>query len=1123
MLLTEQIKNINMHSKGKPVFRMAKGGDVTKMSRLELEDYITKNYLSDLKSVEMYFNIFETGFTYSLLENNYDKARISLLEYYKKNSDFTESSLAQNSNYKIQDGWEIVEVIKDPETNEVIEERELELISQDNTYNFSYLGIIDLNWRVYFDNEQGTYFYVIKPHKGGDIRGNYGDALILQGEDKEDLFYRYSNEFISGGATIILEFKDGSILTFDSEQDSDVFRFQLVEENTEMNGKIAQSLLKDFNKFDSYDGDEFLQQIVEEFSMANTQKFAGGGGVSDSPSAYIQILGYNEGKYFDLTDYTSGDEVIEGITNYMQELNAEDGGNREEYSVTDFEGFGKGEYYESMGESEFDNIIQGYNEFLDSNFPFQVVEEFKRDTGIDDYTDLISSMNDNFMGEYDDYSDYGYTMVNDGVYKITPNDVYITDTDKRILAGEEAEYRVSDLSFDELLEVAENTKELYEIEKSALELKIEELNDDLSDLQALADDEEDKDYQKTIELIGEKEMLIEEVETEINDLEDAYFDRARTEAQEYFYEETENKLDNDLLGFLEENGYDDLTNVNFLSINYDELGKDLLGDSIVIENNGIYVFSNYGNGGKVLKVKSEKFPYYIIEENNNKIISGYSTKEDAIKNKGNLVREYKGMKFNIYEIKALENKKMLNVSNKADYLSLSDLDSASKIATNPSTMGFVKSKVKNVIRKGIEGTKKGFNYAQSQWRDADFGDGQGKATFFGDGGMADFSAEYNKMNMLVKLKIANVLGIEKALKLMNDYDNSIIPPYSLIVSAVQKDLLSIEEINKDIINEAIYESEDIEQTYRDSGQGIGTSDMNAFVYNMLSSAGISVGVVGGYYKRLDKINKEKIEQEKIEEERAEQVRIEQEKIEQERIEQETIEQERLEQEKIQETINSNRIIKTPSNTYLIVSENNEIIKENGLSKHFETKQEAQQFILSNLSSPNKANIGLVIMATELVQKQQKAQKEAQAEAQQQAELQAQQQAQQQAEFEAKEQVSTEIITDNSIEVNAPLMESGGIASDSCIELVIRKANEFQKVRYSFTDKNKLVLMFETEPTIEVIEIIQNILDNDKDCMLVFGEQIEFSAGESKNTLAIPIIVDGYTHRQLNNGGKVLTN
>jgi hypothetical protein len=103
------------------------------------------------------------------------------------------------------------------------------------------------------------------------------------------------------------------------------------------------------------------------------------------------------------------------------------------------------------------------------------------------------------------------------------------------------------------------------------------------------------------------------------------------------------------------------------------------------------------------------------------------------------------------------------------------------------------------------------------------------------------------------------------------------------------------------------------------------------------------------------------------------------------------------------------------------------------------------------------------------------------------------------------------------------MENGGVVVNECIELVIRKANEFQKVRYSFTNNNKLVLMFETEPTIEVIEIIQNILDNDEDCKLVFGEQIEFSAGDSKNTLAIPIIVDNYTHKQLNNGGKVLTN
>jgi hypothetical protein len=72
------------------------------------------------------------------------------------------------------------------------------------------LGLIDLNWRVYYDDVNEHYFYVIHPHIGGDIRGNYGDALILKGDDKEELFYRYYYDFISGRATIYFEFKDGS-------------------------------------------------------------------------------------------------------------------------------------------------------------------------------------------------------------------------------------------------------------------------------------------------------------------------------------------------------------------------------------------------------------------------------------------------------------------------------------------------------------------------------------------------------------------------------------------------------------------------------------------------------------------------------------------------------------------------------------------------------------------------------------------------------------------------------------------------------------------------------------------------------------------------------------------------
>jgi hypothetical protein len=139
-------------------------------------------------------------------------------------------------------------------------------------------------------------------------------------------------------------------------------------------------------------------------------------------------------------------------------LNKIDGGDREEYRVADFEGFGDGDYYEYMGESEFDNIIQGYKEYENSNFPIEVIEEYKTDTGTDDYSDTIRSMNDNFIGEYDDYEDYGYQLVQDGLFEVTDSYIYITDTDKRLLAGEQADFRADDMSFEDLLEVATEHK-----------------------------------------------------------------------------------------------------------------------------------------------------------------------------------------------------------------------------------------------------------------------------------------------------------------------------------------------------------------------------------------------------------------------------------------------------------------------------------------------------------------------------------------------------------------------------------------------------------------------------------------------------------------------------------------
>jgi hypothetical protein len=433
-----------------------------------------------------------------------------------------------------------------------------------------------------------------------------------------------------------------------------------------------------------------------------------------------------------------------------------------------------------------------------------------------------------------------------------------------------------------------------------------------------------------------------------------------------------------LSSWLDENGYtENLADVSFLSVDYEEIGKDLAGDYLVIENNrNIYVFSTYVGGGKAIKMKNKEFPFFIVEEKNKKIISGYATKEDAIKNKGNLVRQYKGLKFNIYEKNALSKKTNLNPNMKGDYMNLSDLESASKIATEP-------SKLKVVGYKAKSGAKKGLDYINQQWEDLDFGDGKGGAKL-DNGGMADreqmmndLRKKYERIETGIRFKLATILGIDEAIKYMDGYSENVVHPYNLIRSAVVKEFITVDEINKDIINESIYESDDITSTYKGSGDGIGSSDMTIFTYNMLKSAGVPVGYVNGRYERLDKMPKV--------------------------------------EEVVEEPISNFRIILSPSGNFVIVNENREIIKENGNTIYFSSKTEAENYIKNNLSNPNKATVGAVLMAVDLAQKQQQAQAEAQEKAQADAQARA---IQEQQELE-KEATSTEIISDDTIEVNMP--------------------------------------------------------------------------------------------------------
>ncbi len=125
-----------------------------------------------------------------------------------------------------------------------------------------------------------------------------------------------------------------------------------------------------------------------------------------------------------------------------------------------------------------------------------------------------------------------------------------------------------------------------------------------------------------------------------------------------------------------------------------------------------------------------------------------------------------------------------------------------------------------------------------------------------EGGEVDFSERMTKMRnayenlqMSVKGKIASAIGIDRAISIMeNDYS---IHPFNLIFGAVRGGLLELDEINEDLVNEAVYEAERVTDDYIDSGQGIGGSDMTYFTQNVLNSAGYKTGFINNTLKRVD--------------------------------------------------------------------------------------------------------------------------------------------------------------------------------------------------------------------------------------------------------------------------------
>lgn len=144
------------------------------------------------------------------------------------------------------------------------------------------------------------------------------------------------------------------------------------------------------------------------------KKYANGGSMSDdTPKIYVaDLAAYNNGKligeWLDLSDYDSGDEVMDAITELLEKWSKESGEEREEFAIHDYENFDSSLYSEYMGEGDFDIIIKSYKLAKEKGVPTNVISYVMNQYSPDDIEDWFDSY---YYGYFDSDTDFAYEYV----------------------------------------------------------------------------------------------------------------------------------------------------------------------------------------------------------------------------------------------------------------------------------------------------------------------------------------------------------------------------------------------------------------------------------------------------------------------------------------------------------------------------------------------------------------------------------------------------------------------------------------------------------------------------------------------------------------------------------------
>ena len=296
------------------------------------------------------------------------------------------------------------------------------------------------------------------------------------------------------------------------------------------------------NKGEDYEV-RYSKPILRRKGYQGKRDFMAGGSM-ETPRIYVADLeAYNNGRlvgeWLDLADYNDADELMDAI----QDVLKKSGG--EEYAIHDVEYVPRSLYSEYMGRNDFQALYEVMETAKRFDLPLEVVQEIVSQYG--------EGGVDEFYGKYDSAEDFAIELADDlgGLQNFSSPEyyVYITETDRRLLAQEQADTYVDDIKYED----------------------------------------------GGNRLIEEAGLDVEEYEEADSDRQEEMLDEAREIVYDEYYDNWYEGLSDPYYFLVEEQGLyspEDLFNDSFIRVDYERLARDLEQDYTFIEHDGdLYVFN----------------------------------------------------------------------------------------------------------------------------------------------------------------------------------------------------------------------------------------------------------------------------------------------------------------------------------------------------------------------------------------------------------------------------------------------------------------------------------------------------------------------------------------------------